>query len=119
MAAQREDGGGGCGGGEEDFEVHDWDEALERLHPLRRGIEEVLEEAEARDRGDDAVLEVLLRHRTSNCEAAETIGRQCAEEEVRVRELRSAAGEVQNAMAKDRLRRARTRDPPAGPSPRC
>jgi len=31
-----------------------------------------------------------------------------------VRELRSAAGEVQNAMAKDRLRRARTRDPPSG-----
>mmetsp|Transcript_122882 Transcript_122882/g.319549 ORF Transcript_122882/g.319549 Transcript_122882/m.319549 type:complete len:417 (-) Transcript_122882:76-1326(-) len=92
---------------EEDLKFDDWEKALEKLDPLRRGIEDMLEEAEAQAQGEDAHVQAVLRQRLQAERGVEAAERRCEEERGQIADLRRMVGELDASMAKDRRRRER------------
>jgi len=86
------------------------DEALERLRPLRRLLDESSEDLVTRGLGPDEQLQANLHRRSCLLEEREELDRLIASEEAQVAELRRSCKEVDNAVGKDRRRRERVED---------
>lgn len=80
-------------------------QVLERLHPIKRALEEAIASAEAEAQGEDQHVEILLQQRERALEQRSLVDDALREERRNLADVRRSLGELNRSIGRDRKRR--------------